>query len=52
MMMLGWLVLCMTGILGHIGNSAHAMGLLVGVVWGWVTTLVSKPERERTADNF
>lgn len=52
MMMLGWLVLCMTGILGHIGNSAHAMGLLVGVVWAWVTTLVSKPERERTADNF
>ena len=52
MMMLGWLVLCMTGILGHIGNSAHAMGLLVGVVWAWVTTLISKPERENPADNF
>ncbi len=51
MMMLGWLVLCMTGILGHIGNSAHAMGLLVGVVWAWVTTLVSKPERENPSDN-
>ena len=34
-MMLAWLVVC-TGALGHIGNSAHATGLLVGVVAGWL----------------
>lgn len=32
-MMLGWLVLCMTGMLGHIGNAAHLVGLIVGMVW-------------------
>jgi GlpG protein len=52
MMMLGWLVLCMTGALGHIGNSAHAVGLIVGVTYAWVTTLVSKSERERSSNTF
>lgn len=36
--MLGWLVFCMTGILGHIGNTAHAVGLVVGMVWGWIAS--------------
>lgn len=35
LMMLIWLVLCCTGMLGHIGNSAHISGLLVGCAWGW-----------------
>jgi GlpG protein len=38
-MMLAWLGLCMTGLLGPIGNTAHAVGLLVGVVWGGVAAL-------------
>jgi GlpG protein len=32
-MMLGWLVLCMTGMLGHIGNVAHLVGLVIGMGW-------------------
>jgi GlpG protein len=36
LMMMVWLVLCCTGALGRIGNTAHAVGLLVGVVWGRV----------------
>jgi GlpG protein len=32
--MLFWLVLCMTGALGRIGNAAHVVGLVVGVVAG------------------
>jgi len=31
---MAWLVLCMTGALGPIGNAAHVSGLLVGVVFG------------------
>ena len=31
-MMLGWPVLCMTGLLGHIANAAHFVGLLVGIL--------------------
>lgn len=33
-MMFAWLFLCMTGALGPIGNAAHVVGLLVGVVFG------------------
>lgn len=39
--MLGWLVLCMTGVMGPVGNGAHLFGLLSGVLlaaapWGWM----------------
>jgi rhomboid protease GlpG len=33
-MMLFWLVLCMTGLVGPIANAAHVVGLLVGVAFG------------------
>lgn len=33
-MMLFWLVLCMTGVLGPIANAAHFVGLIVGVLFG------------------
>ncbi len=32
--MLLWLVICMTGAVGHIANAAHVMGLVVGVTLG------------------
>jgi GlpG protein len=34
-MMLGWLVLCMTGLLGPVANAAHFAGLLVGILIGY-----------------
>jgi GlpG protein len=34
--MIGWLVLCMTGALGPIGNCAHLVGLLTGAAFGWL----------------
>ncbi|MFZ6758248.1 rhomboid family intramembrane serine protease [Undibacterium sp. Ji50W] len=37
-MMLAWLVLCWTGLLGPIANWAHLAGLLVGVVWAYLET--------------
>jgi GlpG protein len=37
-MMLIWLVLCYTGILGHIANTAHLVGLGVGVCWGFLSS--------------
>jgi GlpG protein len=34
--MVGWLVLCLSGLLGPIGNSAHGVGLLTGAAGGWL----------------
>jgi GlpG protein len=34
-MMLGWLVLCMTGLIGPIANAAHFAGLIVGILLGY-----------------
>lgn len=35
--MLVWLVLCMTGWLGPIGNAAHVSGLVIGAAWGIIS---------------
>lgn len=44
-MMLGWLVLCMTGIVGPIANAAHLVGLLVGVAIGYAPVLRRRIKR-------
>ena len=36
-MMIGWFFLCMTGLIGHVANYAHGFGLVVGMVWGFVS---------------
>jgi GlpG protein len=33
-MMLAWYFLCLFGVIPHVANSAHTVGLLVGVLWG------------------
>ena len=33
-----WLVLCMTGMMGPIGNAAHLVGLLAGMAWGFLAS--------------
>jgi GlpG protein len=33
-MLLAWLVICYTGIMGPVANTAHLAGLIVGMVWG------------------
>jgi GlpG protein len=32
--MLAWYFLCLFGFVGHVANSAHTVGLVVGVLWG------------------
>ena len=42
MLMLVWLVLCQTGYVGHVANTAHFAGLAVGLVGGYVPTLLKR----------
>lgn len=44
--MLIWLVLCMTGAVGRIANTAHLAGLLIGVSWGWVSAYHARRRSE------
>jgi GlpG protein len=38
-MMLIWLVLCYTGFLGPVANTAHVVGLVMGIAWGYLSSL-------------
>ncbi len=35
--MIGWFVLCVTGMVGDVANAAHGAGLAVGMAWGWLS---------------
>ena len=38
-MMIIWFVACLTGVLGPIANTAHAAGLVMGMAWGYLSSL-------------
>jgi len=37
--MLVWLVLCYTGLVGRVANTAHLAGLLLGMAGGYLSSL-------------
>lgn len=41
-----WLVVCFTGVIGSVGNAAHLSGLIVGMAWGRIAAYfaVRRPE--------
>jgi GlpG protein len=41
-MMIGWFFLCLTGLMGNIANAAHTAGLVIGVVWGILSSPIRK----------
>lgn len=38
-MMIVWFFLCYTGLLGSIANTAHAVGLVMGMAWGYLSSI-------------
>lgn len=42
-MMLAWFALCWSGLIGHIANMAHTVGLLTGALWGYVAARFGRP---------
>ena len=47
--MLIWLVVCMTGLVGPVANAAHVFGLIVGLVWGFFPAGWRQLRRRATA---
>ena len=45
-LMMGWLFLCMTGFLGPVANTAHFVGLLIGIVFGYGSAWLSRTAEE------
>ena len=45
--MLFWLVLCMTGLVGPVANVAHVVGLIGGVAFGYLPYAISRLKRNR-----
>jgi GlpG protein len=37
LIMLGWFVLCVMGVIPRVANTAHGVGLVVGTIWGVVS---------------
>jgi len=37
-MMLIWFFVCLVGLIPHIANTAHGVGLGVGVAWGFISS--------------
>ena len=38
-MMIIWFFACFTPLLPHVANGAHAVGLVMGIAWGWLSSL-------------
>jgi GlpG protein len=43
--MIAWFFLCLFGLVGHIANTVHAVGLIVGIVWGFLAARLSASAR-------
>jgi len=41
-----WLVVCYTGVVGHVANTCHVVGLLVGMAWGGVAAIIATRHHE------
>jgi len=43
--MIAWFFLCLFGLVGNIANTVHAVGLVVGIVWGFLAARLATTAR-------
>ncbi len=41
--MLGWFVACVVGLIPHVANTAHGVGLVIGILWGFGAARLEQP---------
>ena len=41
-MMIFWFFLCLSGVIGNVANTAHGVGLVLGIVWGFISARLAK----------
>jgi rhomboid protease GlpG len=46
-LMIVWFFLCLSGLMGPIANTAHAVGAIVGIAWGYTTARLATLPRRR-----
>lgn len=46
-MMVIWFLVCLTGIVGNIANTAHAVGFAAGLAWGFASAKIAVASRRR-----
>jgi len=46
-LMIVWFFLCLTGLMGPIANTAHAVGAGVGIAWGYTAARLATRQRHR-----
>ncbi len=44
-MMIIWFFLCLSGLIGHVANTAHAVGAIVGIAWGFLAAHLAASHR-------
>lgn len=45
LMMIGWFFLCAFGVIHHVANWAHGAGLVIGIVWGFLSAKLASATR-------
>jgi len=46
-LMIVWFFLCLSGLMGNIANTAHAVGAIVGIAWGYTAARLATLQRRR-----
>jgi membrane associated rhomboid family serine protease len=42
LLMLGWFVACVAGVIPHVANTAHGVGLGIGIIWGFAAAKMQR----------